>query len=188
MRDLVGNRLPRDPAAQERASGFVLIGEVDRVRGLDGEVVVTVHSDDPRRMSQLAAVFVEEGEGTFRRLEIEGVKRLHERSVVKLAGIGSNQEAKGLVGRGLFIRKEASTPPPQGQYYAYQLVGLEARQKDGSAVGPVVEVLRQGPQSLLVIRTPEGDKLVPFVPEICVNVDLDGASVTIDPPAGLLDL
>lgn len=169
-------------------SGFVLIGEVDRVRGLIGEVVVTVHSDDPDRMSRLAAVFMRGPGGDLVRVEIEGVKKLHHRSVLKLAGYESIEQGKTLIGKELFIPREDSTPAPEGQYYAYQLIGLDVCLEEGVPVGRVEGILRQGAQSLLVIRGAGREILIPFVPEICVNVDLERKFITVNPPDGLLDL
>ena len=46
----------------------------------------------------------------------------------------------------------------------------------------------QGPgQRRLIVRRGRREFLVPYVPEIVVNVDLDDGFVTIDAPPGLLD-
>ncbi len=177
-----------------RAEGLPLpewipIGEVDRVRGLSGEVVVTVHADDPLRLARLEAVFVSEGSGRdLEETAIEGVKRLGDRAVVKLAGYENRDEAKTLVGRELFIRRESSTPAPEGRYYAYQLVGLKVSLPDGTPIGLVEEVLRQPSQDLLVIRGDRGEILVPLVRAICTDIDIARRALTVDPPEGLLDL
>ena len=165
----------------------ILIAEVDRVRGLVGEVVVTVHADDPGRMADLASVFLKGSEG-YQEIAVEGYKRLRDRAVLKLAGYTTPEEARKLVGRELFIPAEASTPAPPGRYYAYQLLGLRALLPDGQVVGTVSEVLDQGSQSLLVIEGPSGEVLVPAVKPICVAIDVTGGTITIDPPDGLIDL
>lgn len=167
---------------------LIPIAEVDRVRGLRGEVVVTVHADDPSRMAELEAVFVAQPDGGCLRLGIEGVKRLGARAVLKLTGYDTPEEARALVGRELFIPPQASTPAPPGRYYAYQLAGLSARLKDGTPLGKVREVLAQGEQSLLVIEGESGEILVPFVKAICIACDLEAGTVTLDPPDGLLEL
>ena len=166
----------------------ILIAEVDRIRGLRGEVVVTVHADDPARMARLERVFLMDPGGALEGVRIQGVKRLGDRAVVKLEGYETPDQARTLVGRELFIPREASTPAPPGRYYAYQLEGLEVRLKDGTLVGTVREVLTQGPQSLLVVQTASGEALVPVVPSICTDLDEDSGIMTIDPPDGLLDL
>lgn len=166
----------------------ILIAEVDRIRGLRGEVVVTVHADDPSRMARLERVFLMEADGSLRAVRIEGVKRLGERAVLKLEGYDTPEQGRTLVGREFFIPREASTPAPPGRYYAYQLEGLDVRLKDGTPVGTVREVLNQGPQSLLVVTTARGEALVPVVPSICVHLDEEQRIMTIDPPDGLLEL
>ncbi|HKY32312.1 MAG TPA: ribosome maturation factor RimM [Candidatus Polarisedimenticolia bacterium] len=168
--------------------GYILIAEVDRVRGLRGEVVVTVHADDPSRMARLATVFMREAGGAWKELAVEGVKRLGERAVVKLSGYGTVEEARTLLGKELFIPLEASTPAPPGRYYAYQLEGLAVTLKDGSPVGAVREVLSQGAQSLLVVDGPRGEILIPLVAAICTDIDPDRGVVVIDPPEGLVEL
>jgi 16S rRNA processing protein RimM len=56
-------------------------------------------------------------------------------------------------------------------------------------VGIVTAVLRTGGTDVLVLRGMDGrEKLVPFADEICTAVDLTARRITIDPPAGLLDL
>src|SRR5262245_59171212 len=95
---------------RRKGPSYILIAEVDRVRGLRGEVVATVHADDPARMARLTGVFMKEPDGTWRRIGIEGTKRLHDRAVLKLEGYDSVDQARALVGKELFIPREASTP------------------------------------------------------------------------------
>lgn len=178
---------PAKPAGRKRPS-YILIGEVDRVRGLAGEVVITVHADDPARMTRLAGVFMKEPDGGWRELLVRGVKRLGSRAVVKFEGYDSVEQAKTLVGRELFIPRSASTPAPSGRYYAYQLEGLEVRLRDDRVVGKVTAVLTQGPQSLLVVEGPDGEVLVPVVPAICREVDEEAGVLIIEPPEGLLEV
>jgi len=166
---------------------FIVIAEVDRPRGLNGEVVVTVFADDPGRMARLATVFFKEGSG-YREIAVEGYKRLGGRAVLMLSGCASVEQARALVGRELFIRATDSTPAPEGRYYAHQLLGLTARLRDGRVIGAVEDLLRQGSQTLLVVRGASGEVLVPVVGSICVAFDMEARTVTIDPPEGLLEL
>jgi 16S rRNA processing protein RimM len=167
---------------------LIPIGCVDRVRGLRGEVVVTVYADDPSRMAEISTVYVMEGESSRVAMAVQGVKRLGDRAVLKLSGIETPEQAGGLKGRELFIPRAASTPAPAGRYYAYQLAGLTVRLRDGRVLGRVHEVLRQASQSLLVVHGIEGEFMVPMVRAICVEIDLTSGTLTIDPPEGLIEL
>ncbi len=176
------------PAAGESADDLIPIAEVNRPRGLVGELVVTVHADDPGRMAELGSVLVPDESGSLEPRAVESVKRLGARAVIKLSGIGSPEQARSFVGKVLYIPREASAAAPEGRYYAYQLEGLEVRTPEGLGLGRIREVLRPGPQSLLVVEGERGEVLIPMVKAIVVKVDLDAGVVTVDPPSGLLDV
>ncbi len=177
-----------DPGGSGAPGGDLIpIAVVDRVRGLVGEVVVSVHADDPARMRELAAVLVESS-GAYREIPLQNCKILGQRAVLKLEGYDSPEAGRTLVGKTLFIPAGASTPAPEGRYYAYQLDGLAVHLRDGSRIGTVREVLKQGAQCLLVIDGRHGEFLVPLVKAICVEIDPDRGRITLDPPDGLIEL
>ena len=177
-----------DTRASIPGPDFIPIARVDRSHGLRGEVLVTVHADDPGRLRELGSVYMLGPGGDPREVPVERAKRVGGRCALKLAGINTIQEARALMGQDLFIPRSASTPAPPGRYYAYQLSGLSARLKDGSIVGTIREVLKQGSKSFLVVESTGGDILVPFVRAICVSIDVEGGTMTLDPPQGLLEL
>ena len=53
----------------------------------------------------------------------------------------------------------------------------------------VARLLRTGGTDLLVVESDDKrELLIPFVDEICTEVDIDARRITINPPAGLLEL
>jgi 16S rRNA processing protein RimM len=59
---------------------------------------------------------------------------------------------------------------------------------DGRVVGELARVEPSPAQDLWVVRGPEREHLIPAVPEIVIEVDLDAKRVVIRPPEGLLDI
>jgi len=90
-------------------------------------------------------------------------------------------------GRCLFLPEQALDELPEGYYYEHHLTGLECRSPDGQAIGDVAGLDPGESQSRLIVRRGRRDFLVPFVPEIVCEVNLEGGFVVIDAPAGLLD-
>ena len=76
---------------------------------------------------------------------------------------------------------------PEGYYYEHHLTGLECRSPDGSVLGHVTGIDPGEGQIRLVVRSGARESLVPYVPEIVREVDLDGGFIIVDAPAGLLD-
>ena len=178
------------------AERTILLAEIDRPRGLKGEVVATLHADDPGRLDEVGRVWIvppggPRGDGGARReARLEGWKRRGERVVLKLTGIDTVDEARAV--QGFEIHIDASDSPgeaPEGRWFAHQLEGLEVRGPDGGLLGRVARVICPAGQALLVVEGPGGREwLIPLVPAICVRVDPGVGRIDIDPPEGLLDL
>jgi 16S rRNA processing protein RimM len=54
-------------------------------------------------------------------------------------------------------------------------------------VGTISRLEHFPAQDLLVVETPQGEVLLPFVGAFVPQVDVEGGSVTITPPGGLFE-
>jgi 16S rRNA processing protein RimM len=169
---------------------LVVIGEVTRPHGVRGELRVIPHTDRPQRFEGLAeCVLWEPDSGARARRRITGVRRHGEAVLLALAGCDSPEAAAALVGWLVALPRAQALPPPPGHAYPWQLVGCRVETEDGGLVGEVTGVEPSPAHDLWVVRGGGGrEHLVPAVPEIVREVDLDGKRVVIRPPEGLLDL
>lgn len=163
----------------------VVVGRVGRAHGVRGEVAVDVRTDTPELRFVPGAVFsTEAGQLTVRSTRWHGSRLL-----VTFEEISDRTAAERLRGVQLVADvPEDERPEDPDEFYDFQLVGLEVRTVGGESVGEVSEVVHLPMQELLVVRRDDGGEvLVPFVTEIVPDVDLDNRTITIDPPAGLLE-
>jgi 16S rRNA processing protein RimM len=96
--------------------------------------------------------------------------------VVYLAGIATREAAEGVVGRYLEM------PPrglPDGAYYWDDLVGLEVRDPRGAVVGELVEIFRAGENEVYRIVGPAGERLVPALKRVVLEIDLAAGRMTV---------
>jgi len=171
------------------ARGTILLAEVDRARGLIGEVVARLHADDPERLDSVDEVEIVLRGAEPRRARLEGWKRRGERVVLKLSGIDSVDEARALAGAEIRIPSEDSPDrAPEGSYFAHQLEGARVKSVSGEELGRVISVATPAGQSLLEIDGPRGRFTVPLAGAICVKIDVDRGEIVIDPPEGLIEL
>jgi 16S rRNA processing protein RimM len=73
-------------------------------------------------------------------------------------------------------------------YYQHQLVGCVVETAPQTEVGRVVRVDGGSAGSLLVVDGTRGEVLIPLAAAICVEIDVEGRRIRIEPPDGLLDL
>jgi 16S rRNA processing protein RimM len=161
---------------------MLLAGQVGKPHGIAGEVYVVPISDDARRFEPGAALQREDGTT----LVVETARHHTNRFLVKFEGVDSRDEAERVRGP-LFVPAADARALEDDEFWPHDLEGCAVVLADGSPVGQVTSVVTGPAQDLLEIATPRGERLVPFVKEMVVGVDLDARTVTIDPPAGLLE-
>jgi 16S rRNA processing protein RimM len=178
------------PAGQDE---WVVIARLLRTRGRRGELSAISLSSHPERFEQLREVVLFGAEGfpdEPRSFTVEEIWDHGARLIFKFEGVETISDAETL--RGAEVRVPASErfALPPGEYYHSDLVGCEvvdiAFQK---RIGRVEEFLEQGGNGLLrVIDEREQEVLIPFRKEICVRIDVDSKTISVDLPEGLLEL
>jgi 16S rRNA processing protein RimM len=145
-------------------SELVRVGRVGKPHGLDGSFFVEHGSEDEERFAVGATLHVD-GEPA----KIVGSKRSRGRPVIRL-----DREASR--GAELAVPKNELPPPEEGSYYEFQLVGLEAEEEGGRALGRVAAVQPGIANDVLEL---DSGLLLPLV-EACVReVDLDAGRISI---------
>jgi 16S rRNA processing protein RimM len=168
----------------------IRIAHIVRYWGNKGEVTADLLTDFPERFGDVAAVTLRRG-GDERAADLDGYRFHKGRVLLKFAGVDSISDAERLAGYDVLVPEEQLYELPEGEdvYYTFQLGGCAVETTSGEPVGTVSGVLNTVGGDLLSVKRPGRDEaLIPFVDEICVDVDLDARRILIDPPEGLLDL
>jgi 16S rRNA processing protein RimM len=142
----------------------VQVGKVGKPHGLEGAFVVEQASEDPERFAEGATVLV--GGEPARIVES---KRAGGRPVIRL-----DRETE----RGAAIELDRSElPEPEaGEYYAFQLVGLEVEEVGGESLGRVTEVSSGPANDVLELDT---GLALPLVDACVQEVDLDAGRIVV---------
>jgi 16S rRNA processing protein RimM len=168
---------------------LVVVARVARTRGLRGEVVADLYTDFPGRFEALENVIAIAPDGGRRSLQIEEHWFHGNRIIFKFATYDSIDEAKELAGFQLAIPASERIELPAGMFYEWELADCRVEAVDGKLIGHVREVMYTGGVEILVVAADDGrDFLIPMADEICVEIDVAGKVVRVDPPEGLLDL
>ena len=173
---------------EEAPARLVVIGRVSRAHGLHGEVRVIPMTDRPQRFEGLSGCVLWDTSRDERQTRRIATVRLHGDVVlVRFEGDDSPDEAQRLVGRLLAVPESEALPLDEGQFYPWQLEGARVITEDGRDVGRLARI-ESGAQDLWVVADGDREHLIPAVPEIVIDVDVEAARVVIRPPDGLLDL
>jgi 16S rRNA processing protein RimM len=163
---------------------WIEVGRVVKPHGMRGEVRVSLSTDNPERFTPGARLFARPrgaAAGAGRPLVVEVVRGDPALPIVAFEGLGAREEAGELRDHVLEIPSSELPELPEGDFYPFQLEGLEARAPAGRRVGVVRELLEAPANDVLVVTMDEGGEvLLPFVMEAVPEVHLDGRYVVVD--------
>ena len=167
---------------------MVLVGRIARAHGNRGQVIVDPATDFPDERFKPGSVLSVRRDGAIERVEIESVRFHRGRPIIGLAGIVTMNAAEALAGMELRVSIDALQSLPAGSYYHHDLIGCSVETPRREPIGRVKAVEGEGVGSRLVVERSDGDVLIPMVEGICVDIDVGGRKVVVEPPEGLLDL
>ena len=102
--------------------------------------------------------------------------------LLDLKGVDDRRAAAALGGEDLLLDRAELDSPEEGEVYVGDLVGLTALDEAGEHLGEVAETFETAAHEVLVVRSEDGDLLVPFTLEHVPGVDLGSGRITVRPP------
>lgn len=147
----------------------VVIGKAGAPHGLLGEVRVFPLTDFPERFRDMTGVYVGE-----ERLSILGVRYQNDTILLRFSGYESRELAATLTGRLLSVDRAEAVPLSEGEYYTFDIIGLQVEDEAGNVLGAVKEVLQTGSNDVYVVKVPgDGqDLLIPALKSVVQRISI----------------
>ncbi len=169
---------------------YVSIAHIVRPRGNKGEVVAENRADNALQFASGKNVRVVFPDRTERDLEIENVWKHNGRLILKFEGVDSISEAEVLRDADVRFPREELGEAPEGEYFYDDLIGCRMIE-DGSGrkLGEIRDIYEPGGALLFSVIDKQGKELlVPFVDDICLEVNVEARRIRVRLPEGLEDL
>jgi 16S rRNA processing protein RimM len=159
---------------------MIVLGRIVAPYGVRGWLKVKPFGDDPDAWREMPQVWLS-AEAVGSEWHSFGVEQLRPHGsgwIAKLAGIDDRQAAERLDGWFIGAPRDALPRTASNEYYWADLVGLEVVNEQGEALGRVDSLLETGAHEVLVVKEGETKRLLPFVAQVVMDVDLaDGRLV-----------
>ena len=159
-------------------------GKIVTVFGLKGEVKVQSWCDTPEFLCEFDTLYYKSGTP----VNVERARVQKNMVIMKIEGTDSVEEAQKLRNRVLYIDRE-DVELDEGCYFIQDLIGLTVMEsKDGKVYGKLSDVSQTGANDVYHIKAEDGKEyLIPAIPEVIDNIDLEGGIMKITALDGLFD-
>lgn len=100
--------------------------------------------------------------------------------VAHLQQVDDRDQAFGLRGMSIAIPRNDLPAPEEDEYYWTDLVGLQVTNQHNEALGTIVEMMETGAHDVMVVQGADGERLIPFVEPILLDVNMAERQVRVD--------
>ena len=167
------------------------VGRLTKAHGLKGAIKLELYTDEPEKRFVPGAVFSlqvpADSPWHGKTIELTELRWYNSHPVGFFKGIDDRTAAETIIKAILWVDHDTDQLPEEPDaWYDHQLTGLTVV-RDGVEVGTVSAVEHLPSQDLLVIKTAQGDVMLPFVKALVPDVDFTAGTMTITPPGGLFE-
>jgi 16S rRNA processing protein RimM len=161
---------------------LVECGKLGRAVGLKGENLVVWYGEScpVNEGGEIVALL---RDGKTRSFNVAALRRQGRLSVILFGGISSRNDASKLTNSRLFVRKAALSPLKPGEYYTYQIVGMEVVTDDGRSLGIVVKIFTAGENDVYEVMPaggkPGDEMLIPAIADVITKIDINAGLITV---------
>jgi 16S rRNA processing protein RimM len=161
------------------------IGFIQRTHGLKGELTCVIEEELPE--ADFNAVFVDVDNRLIPYF-IKGLSGQGNRALLRLEDVDSLEQAKRLVGKGLYLQKTLRRPLGRGEFYDDELTGFTVTDAGLGQLGKVREIIEAGPNKLIAVVHGDKEVLIPVNGPFIKSINKSKKTVSVDLPEGFLEL
>jgi len=164
---------------------FLVVAKIRRPHGVRGEMVAEVITDFPEQLKPGKRVFVGDVHAPVTIIS----QRSHNIGVLlKFEGINTPEEAGRFRNQILSISTADKNQLQIGEYYFHDLLGLQVVDETDKTIGILTEIMETGANDVYVVTDKKGHEiLLPAIPDVVIEVDLNTKSMKVHLLPGLMD-
>ncbi len=164
---------------------FLEAGQIVGTHGVRGEMRVQPWCDSPGVLASLSTLYLDDTGARSVKIQARVHKNL---ALVKMDGVETVTAAEAMRGRILYLNRNDVQLEP-GRHFIRDLIGLRIVDADtGETYGELTDVSATGANDVYHMKDRAGREiLIPAIPQVIIQIDVDGGVIRLRPMPGLLD-
>lgn len=168
------------------------LGYTSKVHGKQGDIVIKLEVDFLEECKKLESVLIQMHKTDSSlipffiansQIQSNGTLR------IKLDDVDNMIDAKGLIGKGVYIPSNTLPTLTGNQFYHHEVTNFKIIDSNYGEVGQLNQILNFPRQAIFeVINADNKEILIPVADDIIVKVDRTTKTIKVNTPDGLIDL
>ncbi|MCR4252718.1 ribosome maturation factor RimM [Streptococcus uberis] len=165
------------------------VGKIVNTQGLQGELRLLSVSDfaEERYQKGSRLALFDDKDQFVQEVEIASHRQQKNFDIVKFKGMYHINDVEKFKGFSVKIAEENLTELEDDEFYYHEIIGLDVYEGD-QLIGKISDILQPGANDVWVVkRKGKKDLLLPYIPPVVLNVDLQAKRVDVEIMEGLDD-
>ena len=173
------------PGSPDGEPVYLVVGFLRRAHGVQGEMIMDLHTDFPERLHRGRKLFIGE---EHKPVTLSSVRSHAKGMLVKFQGIETPEEAGQFRNQWIYVKATDVPSLPEGKIYQHELFGFAVVDEEGHLLGELVEIIETGANDVYVVRDSSGHEiLLPAIPSVVLEVDSARRLMRVHLLEGLVD-
>ena len=169
-----------------KKNGYIECGKIINTHSFRGAVKIDPWCNTPKDFTALKRVFLPTADGGYTEKKVLHASVFKQFVIADIEGVDDMDKAMLLKNTVLYAARE-DFKLADGEYFISDLEGLDVIDaENGTVYGTLLETINRGASDLYVVKTPNGDRMIPAVGEFIDRIDLE-KGVFVRPIPGMLD-
>lgn len=154
----------------------ITIGKIGAPFGVKGEMRIQSLTDFPDRFFDMKEITV--GEKIFK---IDRIREDNKSILIKLSEIKTPEDAALLRGKIITVSKDEVAPLSEGEYYTFDIIGLNVYSTENEPLGVVQNVLKTGSNDVYEVKDEAGrEMLIPALKKVVKLIDIANKKMVVE--------
>lgn len=162
---------------------YLVVGFLRRPHGVQGEIVMDLHTDFPERLRIGRKLFIGD---KHQAVTLESARPQDKNMLVKFRGINTPEDAGKFRNQWLYVKTSEVPALPEGQVYQHQLYGMTVVDDTDKTLGKLTDILVTGANDVYEVTDDAGHELLlPDIPAVILDVNPDSRLIRVHLLEGL---
>ena len=171
--------------SNKKDNQYLECGKIVNTHGVKGAVKLESWCDSPDTLADLEYIYFKVN-GSYIEKRILSASVFKRHVIACLEGVNDIDTAASLKETVIYADRD-DIPLNEGDFFITDLIGLPVIDADnGIEYGKVSEVFNTGASDIYTVKTEDGERMIPAVPEFIIEIDLE-RGIFVRPIEGMFD-
>lgn len=157
----------------------IIVGKFGKPYGVHGWIKVNSFTIPETNILNFNHWFILK-QNNLTEIKIESIREQGQVIIVKLPHCLNPETARLYTNIDIYVDREEFPALSNDEYYWTDLEGLKVVNTENIEFGHVDHVLATGANDVLVVKSPTKERLIPYIKNVIINVDLKAKVINVD--------